>query len=140
MHYTLDFELWLHPEGRSGCFDVHSLHLSALAFSRMTRLIRSHSQLNVPSANISTFLRLKSIAIIFLRPSLVHARTHTRAKTRTHASVRSSLFQQPFNLIAVCVSAAFEQLVLNVHFSKNKNNTPVPGCTPHVLLIFSSLN
>lgn len=34
MHYTLDLdaELWFHPEGRSGCFDVHLLHLFALAF------------------------------------------------------------------------------------------------------------
>lgn len=58
------------------------IHCICPGLLRMTCLIRSHSQLNVPSGNISTFLRLKSIAIIFLRPSYTH--THN-AHTETHA-------------------------------------------------------
>lgn len=60
------------------------IHCICPGLLRMTRLIRSHSQLNVPSGNISTFLRLKSIAIIFLRPSYTQTHTHN-AHTETHA-------------------------------------------------------
>lgn len=56
-------------EALDSSFDVHPPHLPLpRPLARTTRLVWSHSQLNVPSANISTFLRLESIAIIFLRP------------------------------------------------------------------------
>lgn len=81
------------------------IHCICPGLLRMTRLIRSHSQLNVPSGNISTFLRLKSIAIIFLRPSYTHTQcTHWDTCTRTHGYLHFFLFQLPFNLIGICVA------------------------------------
>lgn len=99
IQYTSEFggELWLHPEWRSGqrlvfltC--VRCISLSwPFFFSRMTCLIWSHSQLNVPSGNISTFLRLKSIAIIFLRPWCAHPHARTHTHTQGHARGSASL-------------------------------------------------
>lgn len=81
------------------------IHCICPGLLRMTRLIWSHSQLNVPSGNISTFLRLKSIAIIFLRPSYTHTQcTHWDTCTRTHGYLHFFLFQLPFNLIGICVA------------------------------------
>lgn len=99
IQYTSEFggELWLHPEWRSGqCLVfltcVRCISLSwPFFFSRMTCLIWSHSQLNVPSGNISTFLRLKSIAIIFLRPWCAHPHARTHAHTQGHARGSASL-------------------------------------------------
>ena len=103
----------------------------------MTRLIWSHSQLNVPSANISTFLRLKSIAIIFLRPSFTHTHTHTH--TRPHAWVHFFLFRLSFNLIGICVACCswnnWPWMCTSVW-----NNTLRSSHNVHILLVLSSLD
>lgn len=95
------------PDGWICCSDVHPLHLAPLPrpFARATRLVWSHSLLNVPSANISTFLRLKSIAIIFLRPRRERALVHAQREREGRETCRCSsfCFQLPFILIPIFV-------------------------------------